>query len=126
MKKEKYLQIFNYLLEFSKLRSKPIRDIEASSNYPEVVWMSNIPKDEKVDCIIHDTYSNESNYWLKISKPEEPVAPIFPRPPKNIEEWIISSSLLNKNELPILMTQLCVFVINIEKFSNYFLNLLAV
>ncbi|WRQ32944.1 AAA domain-containing protein [Bacteroidales bacterium MB20-C3-3] len=106
MKKEKYLQIFNYLLEFSKLRSKPIRDIEASSNYPEVVWMSNIPKDEKVDCIIHDTYSNESNYWLKISKPEEPVAPIFPRPPKNIEEWIISSSLLNKNELPELFPEI--------------------
>jgi len=30
MNKDKYLQIFNYLLEFSKFRSKPVRDIESS------------------------------------------------------------------------------------------------
>lgn len=100
MKTKKYLQIFNYLLEFSKLRSKSVRDIENSSNYLEILWMSNIPIDEKIDCIIHDNYSNESNYWLKISKPIEPEKPIFPKPPKSLQNWINQESLLNRDDLP--------------------------
>ena len=51
MKKEKYLQIFNYLLEFSKLRSKPVRDIENSESYPEIVWFNDIPQYEIFDCV---------------------------------------------------------------------------
>ena len=106
MKTKKYLQIFNYLLEFSKLRSKPVRDIENSSNYLEILWMSNIPIDEKIDCIIQDNYSNESNYWLKISKPIEPEKPIFPKPPKNLQIWINEESLLNREDLPELFEEI--------------------
>lgn len=106
MKKKKYLQIFNYLLEFSKLRSKPVRDIENSNNYLEILWMSNIPVDEKIDCIIQDNYSNESNYWLKISKPIEPEKPIFPKPPKNLQNWINEESLLNRDDLPELFEEI--------------------
>ena len=106
MKTKKYLQIFNYLLEFSKLRSKAVRDIENSNNYLEILWMSNIPVDEKIDCIIQDNYSNESNYWLKISKPIEPEKPIFPKPPKNIQNWINQESLLNKEDLPELFEEI--------------------
>ena len=106
MKTKKYLQIFNYLLEFSKLRSKPVRDIENSNNYLEILWMSNIPIDEKIDCIIHDNYSNESNYWLKISKPIEPEKPIFPKPPKNLQNWINEESLLNRDDLPELFEEI--------------------
>ena len=106
MKTKKYLQIFNYLLEFSKLRSKPVRDIENSSNYLEILWMSNIPDDEKIDCIIQDNYSNESNYWLKISKPIEPEKPLFPKPPKNLLIWINEDSLLNRDDLPELFEEI--------------------
>jgi len=106
MKTKKYLQIFNYLLEFSKLRSKPVRDIENSSNYLEILWMSKIPIDEKIDCIIQDNYSNESNYWLKISKPIEPEKPIFPKPPKKLQNWIIAESLLNRDDLPELFEEI--------------------
>lgn len=81
--KEKYLQIFNYLLEFSKLRSKAVRDIDNSkTNYIEVLWFNDIPKNEKIDSIIQDRFSNESDYWLKISKPVEPEEPLFPNPPQ--------------------------------------------
>ena len=106
MKTKKYLQIFNYLLEFSRLRSKPVRDIENSGNYLEILWMSNIPIDEKVDCIIQENYSNESNYWLKISKPIEPEKPVFPKPPKEINNWIIEESLLNRDDLPELFEEI--------------------
>jgi len=36
MKKEKYLQIFNYLKEFSKLRSNPVRDIDAHAEIASI------------------------------------------------------------------------------------------
>jgi hypothetical protein len=49
MSKEKYLQIFEYLKEFSKIRSITIRDIEAhETHYPEKIWLNDIP-----DKIIH-------------------------------------------------------------------------
>ena len=45
MKKDKYLQIFNYLKEFSKLRSNPVRDIDAQeTQYPEKFWLNDIPE----------------------------------------------------------------------------------
>lgn len=44
MKKDKYLQIFNYLLEISKLRS-PVRDFERSdTQYPDKIYFSDIPQ----------------------------------------------------------------------------------
>lgn len=105
--KEKYLQIFNYLLEFSKLRSKAVRDIDNSkTNYIEVLWFNDIPKNEKIDSIIQDRFSNESDYWLKISKPVEPEEPLFPKPPKELTDWIIPESLILRNELPELLTEI--------------------
>jgi len=105
--KNKYLQIFNYLLEFSKIRSKAVRDIENSkTNYIDILWMSDIPIDEKIDCITHEEYSSESGYWLKISKPKEPEKPKFPSPPQKLKEWIKSDSLLDKNEFPVLLTEI--------------------
>lgn len=57
MKKDKYLQIFNYLLEFSKLRSNPVRDIESSeTQYPETLWLADIPQHDIFDCI---TFTND-------------------------------------------------------------------
>lgn len=106
MNREKYLQIFNYLLEFSKLRSKPIRDIQNSSNYLDIVWLSSIPINDKIDCITQENFSNEGNYWLKVSKPKEPERPILPKPPQILEKWIIPETLLNKDELPELLFEI--------------------
>ena len=106
MNKEKYLKIFKYLFEFSKLRSKPVRDILNSKNYLDIIWFSNIPVNEKIDCIIHDNFSNEGGHWLKVSKPKEPEKPIFPSPPKTLEKWIIPESLLNKDKLPELLQEI--------------------
>lgn len=106
MNKEKYLQIFKYLFEFSKLRSKPVRDILSSKNYLDIIWFSNIPVNEKIDCVIHDNFTNEGGHWLKVSKPKEPEKPIFPNPPMTLEKWIISESLLNKDELPELQQEI--------------------
>jgi len=106
MNKEKYLQIFNYLLEFSKLRSKSVRDIQNSSNYLDIVWLSNIPINDKIDCVTQENFSNEGNYWLKVSKPNEPETPILPKPPQVLEKWIVPETLLNKDELPELIFEI--------------------
>lgn len=106
MNKEKYLQIFKYLFEFSKLRSKPVRDILSSKNYLDVIWFSNIPVNEKIDCVTHESFTNEGGHWLKVCKPKEPEKPIFPNPPKSLKKWIIPESLLNKDELPELLQEI--------------------
>ena len=102
MKKDKYLQIFNYLLEFSKLRSNPVRDIESSaSQYPDKLWFSEIPQCEIFDSITFPNYNQDSDYWLKISKPkEEPQEPEFAKLSESLNEWIVKESLTDETEAP--------------------------
>lgn len=102
MNKDKYLQIFNYLLEFSKLRSKPVRDIENSeSQYPEIIWLENIPQCDSFDCITFPSFNKESDYWFKINKPtNEPVKPTFPDIDNVSTEWIDIESLYNDSDIP--------------------------
>ena len=69
MKKNKYLQIFNYLKEFSKLRSNPVRDIEAQeTQYPEKFWLNDIPENELFENIIRPDFNEDNDYWLKVRK----------------------------------------------------------
>jgi len=104
MKKEKYLQIFNYLLEFSKLRSKSVRDIEsAESQYPEIIWLANIPKCDIFDSILFENYNQDADYLLKVSKPKiEPIPPSFPKINELLFEWINEESLTDENGIPTL------------------------
>jgi very-short-patch-repair endonuclease len=104
MKKDKYLQIFNYLLEFSKLRSNPVRDIESSdTQYPDKVWFADIPQYEIFDCITFPNYNQDADYWLKITKPKgEPTLPTFSKLSEALLDWIVKESLTDENGTPIL------------------------
>ena len=104
MKKEKYLQIFNYLLEFSKLRSNPVRDIESSeTQYPDKIWFADIPHHELFDCITNPNFDQDADYWIKINKPKGPPQhPTFPKLPDNLEDWIEKDSLIDENGTPYL------------------------
>lgn len=104
MKKDKYLQIFNYLLEFSKLRSNPVRDIESSDNqYPDKIWFADIPQYEIFDCITFPNYNQDADYWLKITKPKgEPTPPTFSKLSETLSDWIVKESLTDENGTPIL------------------------
>jgi len=104
--KDKYLQIFKYLLEFSKIRSKAVRNIKNATTYTEILWVADLPVNDLIDCILHDNFTTDSDYWIKISKPKEPEKPEFPNPPAKIEKWIKSDTLLNKNEFPILLEEI--------------------
>lgn len=101
MKSEKYLQIFNYLLKFSEIRSKPVRDIEIQeSQYPEKFWLNDIIDNNFFEAVIQSNYNFENTYWIKIKKPKEPERPAFAVLPKAIQNWIEPSSLLNEEEGP--------------------------
>ena len=102
MKKEKYLQIFNYLKEFSKLRSNPVRDIDAQENqYPEKLWLSDLPIHDNIqNIILNRELENNSGYWIKIKKPKEPAPPTFKRIPESLRKWIEESSLTDENSGP--------------------------
>jgi len=104
MKKEKYLQVFNYLLEFSKLRSNPVRNIEnAESQYPEKIWFADIPQCEIFDCITFPEYNEDADYWIRISKPKnEPQPPTFPKLSLSLTDWVDKDSLKNENSTPFL------------------------
>jgi len=107
MKKAKYLQVFNYLLEFSKIRSNPVRDIEISeSQYPERLWFSNIPQNSCIDLITNADFNEESDFWIKITKPVEPIRPSFPKLSNNLEPWIIKESLDDENSIPKLQSSI--------------------
>jgi len=101
MKKEKYLQIFNYLKEFSKLRSNPVRDIEAQeTQYPEKFWLNDIPENELFENIIRPEFNSDNDYWLKVKKPKEPTKPEFSKLSDNLELWIERATLFDEEDEP--------------------------
>jgi len=103
MKKNKYLQIFNYLLEFSKIRSKPVRDIETQeTQYPEKLWLNEIPANDLFENVIRDNFIHDNDYWIKVRKPKEPEKPAFAELPNKLQLWVELSSLLNEEEGPTL------------------------
>ena len=103
MKKEKYQQIFNYLREFSKLRSNPVRDIDAhETQYPERFWLNDIPETVLFENVIRPDFNPENDFWIRVRKTKEPIKPTFAKLSKNLEKWIEPSSLLNVEEQPFL------------------------
>lgn len=101
-KKDKYLQIFNYLLEFSKLRSNPVRDIlNSSAQYPELIWLSDIPQCDIFETVTDPNFDDEVDYWLKIRKPkDEPKKPIFHFSNVLVSKWIDLDSIDEINSVP--------------------------
>lgn len=101
MKKDRYLQIFNYLKEFSKIRTNPVRDIELQeAQYPEKIWLFDLPENENVENVIRPDFNQDNEYLLKITKPLEPKKPAFPKLNKSIEKWVDTSTLLDEEGGP--------------------------
>ena len=130
MKQEKYLQIFNYLLEFSKLRAKPIRNIDIDTkNYIEKIWLGDLPT--HLDSVsLSDNLDLSDEHWIKVSKPlTAPVAPSFPCKDKQLLIWIDLDSfgknepkLLESNIIEGLLTPISSRPEIIEKYNNYLEN----
>ena len=79
MKKDQYLNILNYLHEFSKIRSISVKDIITDkSRYQEVLWLNEIENNSYFKNIIFEN-NNENQIWLTIKKPsgQQPEEPQF-------------------------------------------------
>lgn len=101
MKKNKYLQIFNYLKEFSTIRNTSVRDIEAQeTQYPEIFWLNEVPENKIFENVLFSDFNTNNDYWLKIRKPKEPDKPIFPKLSEILESWVEPSSLLEDDLEP--------------------------
>lgn len=130
MKQEKYLQIFNYLLEFSKLRTKPIKNIEIDTkNYIEKIWLGDLPTD--LDSVsLNNTTDSLDEHWIKVSKPlMMPEKPIFPCDDKQLLSWLDLDSfaknepkLLESNIINAILTPISSHPEIIEKYDNYLEN----
>ena len=100
-KKSQYLQIFNYLKEFSKIREKVVRDIENSpKHYLENFWLNDIPENELFENIIRPEFNTDNDHWLKVKKPKEPTKPVFSKLSNNLELWIDKKTLLDEEDVP--------------------------
>lgn len=121
MKKEKYLQVFNYLKEFSKLRSNPVLDIDAQeTQYPEKFWLNDIPENELFENIIRPEFNSDNDYWLKVKKPKEPTKPEFSKLSNNLELWIERATLFDEEGEPKLKEPIDVKgeIIELENFPE--------
>ena len=85
-----------------------MRDIESSDiQYPDKVWLADIPQFEIFDCITFPNYNQDADYWLKITKPKgEPQPPPFPELSETLKEWIVKDSLTDENGTPTLKDSL--------------------
>ena len=100
-KKSQYLQIFNYLKEFSKIREKVVRDIENSpKHYLENFWLNDTPENELFENIIRPEFNTDNDHWLKVKKPKEPTKPVFSKLSNNLELWIDKKTLLDEEDVP--------------------------
>lgn len=98
-----YLQIFNYLKAFAKLRNRPIYDIESSKQYQNI-WLDSIENNN----IFYNALNNEDkkDYWLKLKKPKEPKEPNPIKPPKTLIDWIDEKCLYSEDTQPFLKEEI--------------------
>jgi len=105
--KDKYLQVFNYLKDLTKIRSNVVRDIsDRSGAYPEVIWFEDLPLHPSIQCITQSAQEHDEE-WISVTKPEHPGdAPQFPKIPELCQKWVIHESLTDEEELPKLNEQI--------------------
>jgi very-short-patch-repair endonuclease len=97
MKTEKYLQLFNYLLDFAKLLEKVVRKVE---DYEECIWFSDIPNEDGYMCITNDNIEDKERAdWIIIKKPKELKFPVLPL---ELSPWVEEESLWNLDKPPAL------------------------
>ena len=102
MKKDHYLNLFKYLLEFSKLRTNVVNDIrDNSGRYLNVLWFSDFQPTKRIDAANFSGFDSTNEYWLEVKRPAlEPVKPKFPEIPKVLEEWIEEDTLIDEADGP--------------------------
>ena len=106
-------QIFLFLKEFSKLKTKPIRDI---GSFEKVLWFYDIPKEKECYSITQNLNSDNFSTFDTLIRIKKPNRKPFPDPPKEIKLWLKTSTVNKYTEQP----QLHSYIIStsLEKYNE--------
>lgn len=92
--KTQYIKLFTYLREFTKLGESTVFDIRNSpSQYPQIIWLEGIQNNQVEANIFNQDFDEQSNYWIKIEKPQEPPKPKFPDLPEPLDLWVDKTNI---------------------------------
>lgn len=101
-RKDRYLQLIDYLKEYSKLRERTVYDIERSKKYITTIWNEDIPESEEIKYQLRQIDEDEG-VFLSIKRPIEPKEPNFPRPSGKLALWIDAITLKNYKGIPTIL-----------------------
>jgi len=101
-RKERYLQVINYLKEYSKLRERTVYNIEGATKYKTIIWVDDVPDCDGINSPIK-VNNRDADFLLSLVRPIEPLEPTFPIPAENLNSWIDESTLRNHEDTPILL-----------------------
>ena len=94
--RNKVVRLLDFLSKLATLKGKIVRDVK---EYDNVLWLSEIPRDNKFCYTKAWGIANEidEDNWIEIQKYPEPRVPV---PPDICTDWIDSEQLLNINSPP--------------------------
>ena len=85
-RQESATRLFQFLKQFSELKTKKIRDVD---QFEKVFWFCQTPKEKETfsltDQLTNASGVNHYDKWIEIKKPR---IPADPTPPPIIENWI--------------------------------------
>lgn len=118
---DKAVQLFTYLRELCALRSSHVRDV---SQYDEVFWFGDIPREKLCQCIAWRIGQNQddlgeepSDLWVEVHKP---VLKAPPEVPDELEQWIKADEVTDSSlEGPGLFSEIPVIVDDDETLSAH-------
>lgn len=89
--REKAINLFKFLRDFTKLRSKVIRTVDS---FDEVMWFDEIPSEPECYCVTMDPDggSSQQGVWISVRKP---TLSDHPAPPKRVIPWIMEDEIGN-------------------------------
>lgn len=86
---EQAINLFMFLKEIAKMRSKTICNLE---KYDSVIWFENIPENDRCVSVFDSPEGERKELWLEV---EQPRIPSPPRPPEELDDWIIAKEMNN-------------------------------
>ena len=99
---DRAIGLYAFLKEFARLRTRPVRDIDAYKGDGSVIWAGDIPREPGCDCIAwRRDGAEESDTWMEVRRPR--LTPP-PEPPDSVREWLQEGTIEDSSrDLPELL-----------------------
>ena len=102
----KAIRLIDYLKRLAALRTKIVRDLMASNEYAQVLWLDQIPREK--GCFTRSWGEDEEyseDVWIEVKTTREPE---LPEVPLICRDWVNRESLRNTDDLPELMNTIII------------------